>query len=100
MEPLVHKMMRAGPRPSTRLIVQEFLMLKDSLGSIKLRSRLVERNESSGLKAKRNLVWFLRTVGYVMKKMEAVPMPKYHGAADGANGGGNGTVSDDHDRHE
>lgn len=100
MEPLVHKMMRAGPRPSTRLIVQEFLTLKDSLGSIKLRSRLVERNESSGLKAKRNMVWLLRTMGYVMKKMEAVPMPKYHSVVDGATGGGNGSTSDDDDRHE
>lgn len=100
MEPLVHKMMCAGPRPCTRLILQEFMVIKDSLNTIKLRSRLVERNETSRLKVKRNLVWFLRTMGYVMKKTAAVPMPRYHGAVEKDDEGGTGMDSDDHDRHE
>ncbi|OCH83830.1 hypothetical protein OBBRIDRAFT_892117 [Obba rivulosa] len=77
IEPLVMDMVHDNPseRPTIQQVVARFDELVKSLGSRKLRSRLVYVKEDSALRLFRNIRHFFRTTYYVLARYPALPTP-------------------------
>ncbi|OCH90194.1 hypothetical protein OBBRIDRAFT_826068 [Obba rivulosa] len=78
MEPLVSDMVQDDPskRPTIDEVISRFAELRKSLSRRKLRSRLVDPEETKLLRFYRNTRHIFRTAYYIMARHSAVPTPK------------------------
>ena len=78
MEPLIAEMVQDDPtkRPEMDEVVTRFREIKGKLGSWKLRSRVVRRDEIWPLAVWRSVGHWYRTIGYVLGRKAAIPEPK------------------------
>jgi hypothetical protein len=77
MELLVTDMRHEDPtqRPSAKEALGRFREIRNYLSTWKLRSRVVERQESRSTRMLRALPHWKRRLGYMARRMQAVPMP-------------------------
>lgn len=77
METLVNDMVQADPakRPKIDEIVSRFQIIRDSLRSWKLRSRIIDRGEWKIARTVRFLPHVLQTVGNIVTHKTAIPDP-------------------------
>ena len=78
MESLVADMVQDDPtkRPKMDEVVSRFREIKSKIGSWKLRSRIVRRDEIWQLAVWRSVGHWYRTIGYVLGRKAAIPEPK------------------------
>ena len=78
MLPLTADMVQDDPtkRPKMDEVVTRFREIRGKLGSWKLRSRIVRRDEIWLLAVWRSVGHWYRTLGYVLGRKAAIPEPK------------------------
>ena len=77
MESLIVDMTQDNPskRPRIDEVVTRFETIRKSLTPLKLRSRVVHKQESMLGDAVRTLLHWVRQVGYVTRRLPAIPRP-------------------------
>lgn len=77
MEPLIADMTQESPskRPNIDEVVIRFETINKSLTPLKLRSRVVDKQEGILGDAFRTIFHWARQLGYVTKRLPAIPRP-------------------------
>lgn len=77
MKPLVDDMTQADPtkRPTIDQVITRFDVLRRSLGSWKLRSRAVQKNEDIFLRGVRAAKHLKQRIYYMVHRIPPVPVP-------------------------
>lgn len=78
MKQLVDDMVQDDPtaRPTMDEVVARFSEIKSRLSTWKLRSRMARKNEMWPVAVWRTVDHWCRTVGYVLARKAAIPVPK------------------------
>lgn len=77
MRPLVADMMQEDPakRPTMEEVISRFDTILASLSTWKLRSRVVKKDDNPVIGAFRSLAHWVRRVGFVIRRVPALPVP-------------------------